>query len=218
MNKFTELFKLYGWTVEQLGCNSFIAYNDVFFVPFSCVPSGRIENQCISAVSYLLYNKDPFIEAWRNYNRHISLHGVDIGTYAFNDFFGGDSKFHQYGALGSRNHSIYEIEHWLKRIDVSVKIRKRSGKSDNGNIKNIHPTDVISDPEGFKLKVMANPKLNDIQKLKYIFDISKEELKKRDPQLYYAILGVVHSAKCMKCAGLFPPSDYFTHANESKEE
>lgn len=68
------------------------------------------------------------------------------------------------------------------------------------------------------LNDMQKLKLNDMQKLKRIFDLSKEDLKKHNPQLYYAILGVIHSTKCMKCAGLFPPSDYFTNTDESKEE
>lgn len=68
-----------------------------------------------------------------------------------------------------------------------------------------------------KQSILAS-NLNDMQKLKRIFDLSKEDLKKHNPQLYYAILGVIHSTKCMKCAGLFPPSDYFTNTDESKEE
>ena len=116
MNRFAALFKRYGWIVEQLGDNSFIAYNTTFFVPFSCRPCGRIQNEYISAVSYLLCDKDPFIEAWKNYNRHISLHGVDIGTYAFNDYFNGNHKFMQFGALANHDHSAYEVEQWLERI------------------------------------------------------------------------------------------------------
>lgn len=132
-NRFVKLFKQYGWTVEQLGDNSFIAYEAVFFVPFSCVPCGRIQDEYISAVSYFVRDKDSFIEAWKNYNRNISLYGVDIGTYAFSDFFGGNSKFHQYGALGNSDHSYYEVELWLKRIHTSVKLREsRKKESNNG--------------------------------------------------------------------------------------
>lgn len=116
MNKFVELFKSYGWTVEQLGDNSFIAYNDFFFVPFSCIPCGQIQDEYVSAVSYLLCDKDLFIEAWKNYNKNVSRYGVDIGTYAFSDFFGGNSKFYQYGGLGNHDHCIYEVERWLERI------------------------------------------------------------------------------------------------------
>ena len=85
------------------------------------------------------------------------------------------------------------------------------------NFKCMYPK-IINDIEGFKQQVLANPDLNDIQKLKRIFDVSKDDLKKHNVYLYYAILGVLHSEKCMKCAGLFQPSDYFTHSNESKEE
>lgn len=120
MNRFVDLFKRYGWTVEQLGSNSFIAYNTTFFVPFSCVPCGRIQNEYVSAVSYLLCDKDPFIEVWKNYNRHISLHGVDIGTYAFSDYFNRNSKFIQFGALANHDHSAYEVEQWLECIDKNT--------------------------------------------------------------------------------------------------
>lgn len=87
------------------------------------------------------------------------------------------------------------------------------------NIEDIYPPSLITDVEEFKQYVLANHKLNDMQKLKYIFDVSKEELKKSNPQLYYAILAVLHSAKCMKCAGMMTaPSDYFSTAHESKED
>lgn len=86
------------------------------------------------------------------------------------------------------------------------------------NIKDMYPTSIINNTESFKLKVMSDPNLNDMQKLKRVFDVSKEELKKHDPQLYYAILGVIHSSKCMKCAGLLPPSDYFTCTDAEYKE
>lgn len=131
MNKFVDLFKQYGWTVEQLGDNSFIAYENVFFVAFSCVPCGSLQNELISAVSYFIRDKDSFIEAWKYYNNHCSMFGVDIGTYAFNDFFTGNSKFVQHGALGNHDHSYYEVELWLKHIHTSAKLRERK-KSNNG--------------------------------------------------------------------------------------
>lgn len=86
------------------------------------------------------------------------------------------------------------------------------------NIEDMYPSNLITDVNAAKDAALANPRLSDMAKLKYVFDLSKEDLKNHNPQLYYAILGVVHSAKCMKCAGLSPPSDYFTHANESNEE
>ena len=86
------------------------------------------------------------------------------------------------------------------------------------SIEDMYPGNLITDVEAAKEAILANTRLSDIAKLKYIFDLSKENLKKCDPQLYYAILGVIHSAKCMKCAGIYPPSDYFTHVNESKEK
>lgn len=86
------------------------------------------------------------------------------------------------------------------------------------NIENMYPSNLITDVNAAKDAALTNPRLSDMAKLKYVFDLSKEDLKKHNPQLYYAILGVVHSAKCMKCAGIFSPSGYFTHTDESKEE
>lgn len=47
-----------------------------------------------------------------------------------------------------------------------------------------------------KEEIMRNGTLSDIQKLQNVFDISKDQLKRNDPQLYYAILGVLDHAKC----------------------
>lgn len=46
-----------------------------------------------------------------------------------------------------------------------------------------------------KEEIMRNGTLSDMQKLKNVFDISKDQLKKNDPQLYYAILGVLDYTK-----------------------
>ena len=42
-----------------------------------------------------------------------------------------------------------------------------------------------------KDKIMASAKLTDMEKLKQIFDIDKENLKKQFPELYYTILAVL---------------------------
>lgn len=92
-----------------------------------------------------------------------------------------------------------------------------------GNVKDIDVADInpkhfCVETETAKQHILAGP-LNDMQKLKHVFDLSKDNLKKYDPQLYYAILGVLHSAKCMKCAGMgMIPSDYFSTTSESKED
>ena len=46
-----------------------------------------------------------------------------------------------------------------------------------------------------KEAIMADPSLTDMDKLKYVFRASKEELKANDPQLYYAILAVLDASK-----------------------
>lgn len=112
-NKFVRLFKRYGWTVEQLDDNSFIAYNTTFFVPFSCIPFMGNKDEYISTVSYLLCDKDDFIKEWRKYNAMIGR-TIDIGTYAFKSHFEG-GKFYQFGALANHDHSAFEVEQWLER-------------------------------------------------------------------------------------------------------
>lgn len=113
-NRFVRLFKQYGWTVEQLGDNSFIAYNDVSFVPFSCIPSRGNKDEYISTVSYLLCDKDDFVKEWKNHNDMIGR-TIDIGTYAFQTIFG-NCKFYQFGGLCNHDHSAFEVENWLERI------------------------------------------------------------------------------------------------------
>lgn len=46
-----------------------------------------------------------------------------------------------------------------------------------------------------KEDIMCNNSLSDMEKLKKIFDISKDKLKTNDPQLYYAILAVLDANK-----------------------
>ena len=126
MNKFVAMFKRYGWTVEQLGDNSFIAYNTDFFVPFSCIPCGRTQNEYISAVSYLRCDKDPFIAAWKKWNKNCFRHEIDIGTYAFKMYFEGNNEFIQFGALANHDHSGFEVEQWLEKLN------KRKKELNNG--------------------------------------------------------------------------------------
>lgn len=46
-----------------------------------------------------------------------------------------------------------------------------------------------------KQNILMNNKLSDTQKLRLVFDISKNSLKEYDSQLYYAILAVLDNAK-----------------------
>ena len=106
-NDFTRLFQRYGWTVEQLDDNSFVAYNGTYFVPFSIDHKG-----CASAVSYLLCDKEKFVQEWKN-SKYLS----PIGYYAFNMWMNGYKKFIHYGGICNHDHSTYEIESWLHRCE-----------------------------------------------------------------------------------------------------
>ena len=54
-----------------------------------------------------------------------------------------------------------------------------------------------------KDKIMASAKLTDMEKLKQVFDIDKENLKKQFPELYYAILAVLDNEKIPDASGYF---------------
>ena len=54
-----------------------------------------------------------------------------------------------------------------------------------------------------KDKIMASAKLTDMEKLKQIFDIDKENLKKQFPELYYTILAVLDKEKKIDVSGYF---------------
>lgn len=56
-----------------------------------------------------------------------------------------------------------------------------------------------------KQNILANNKLTDMEKLKKVFDISKDYLKEYDSQLYYAILAVLDKEKKPDASG------YLTH-------
>ena len=54
-----------------------------------------------------------------------------------------------------------------------------------------------------KQSILANSKLTDIEKLRRIFDVSKDSLKEYDSQLYYAILAVLDGEKKPDASGYF---------------
>ena len=51
--------------------------------------------------------------------------------------------------------------------------------------------------------ILTNRKLTDLEKLKKIFDISKDSLKEYDSQLYNAILAVLDKEKKPDTSGYF---------------
>lgn len=54
-----------------------------------------------------------------------------------------------------------------------------------------------------KRSILANSKLTDMEKLRKVFDISKDSLKEYDSQLYYAILAVLDGEKKPDASGYF---------------
>ena len=54
---------------------------------------------------------------------------------------------------------------------------------------------MVSNEEELKDMIMSDAKLSDMEKLRDIFSLDKEKLKKKFPQLYYAILGVLDKEK-----------------------
>ena len=116
--QYIDLFRRYGWTVDILGHNDFIAYNDTFFVAFSVC--GRF----VSAVSYLLCDKDEFVKAWKNKTTNTYQ---SIGSFAFHDYMLGRAqcKFYQHGAIANHDHDMFEIAQWLKKLRDNKKDKKK---------------------------------------------------------------------------------------------
>lgn len=54
---------------------------------------------------------------------------------------------------------------------------------------------MASNKEELKDMIMSDAKLSDMEKLRDIFSIDKEELKKKFPQIYYAILAILDKEK-----------------------
>ena len=70
-----------------------------------------------------------------------------------------------------------------------------------------------------KQRILSNSKLTDMEKLKEIFDISKEALKAQDTELYYAILAVLDNEKKPDESAYFNTESESDHDGEiSKEE
>lgn len=51
--------------------------------------------------------------------------------------------------------------------------------------------------------ILTSRKLTDMEKLRKVFDISKDSLKEYDSQLYYAILAVLDNEKKPDASGYF---------------
>ena len=117
-NKFIKLFEKYNWIIEEYGNNNFIAYNDIYFVPFSCVPFVYEDATIISCVSYSISDKENFINQWRKYNKDVENTNFEckIGDFAFKMYSENSKhikKLLHIGNLANRDHSISEVENWL---------------------------------------------------------------------------------------------------------
>lgn len=103
MSKFKELFEKYGYTVEPVG-KSYIAYNDVFCIPFTEV--GRSNFPEISAISFLSCDKDAILKYYAEEEY--------IGSKVFSDWMNRLLPFTPFGSICNHDHSLYEIESWLQ--------------------------------------------------------------------------------------------------------
>lgn len=125
-NKFVQLFEKHNWIVENHGDNNFIAYNDTYFVPFSCVPFAYEDAATISCVSYCVSDKENFIDQWRRYNQDVENTHFEckIGDFAFKMYSKNSKhikKLSHIGCLANCGHSISEVEHWLDTLAMSKK-------------------------------------------------------------------------------------------------
>ena len=59
------------------------------------------------------------------------------------------------------------------------------------------------DRDHLKDLIMSDSKMSDMEKLRDIFSIDKEELKKKFPQIYYAILAVLDKEKRLDASSYF---------------
>ena len=59
------------------------------------------------------------------------------------------------------------------------------------------------DRDHLKDLIMSDSKMSDMDKLHDVFCIDKEELKKKFPQLYYAILAVLDKEKRLDASSYF---------------
>lgn len=111
----------------------------------------------------------------------------DYGFYAWievdGEFVIGDERGREGGIL-------YRGEYKGDRTPYLNEIKRENPELYNNIAKyfNEHVND-------YKNEVMCNPVMTDMEKLNEIFNINKEDIKKRFPQLYYAILAVLDKEK-----------------------
>lgn len=105
--KFESLFKKYGYMVETVGNNSYIAKNDTFFVAFSVYDSWGTSVAAMG--SYLLCDLDEFVAQWKE-----RANDYTIGQFAFSVRMNCGHGF-QHQGLWNHDHMLHEVEYWLQR-------------------------------------------------------------------------------------------------------
>jgi hypothetical protein len=88
------------------------------------------------------------------------------------------------------------VKYETEIADVNVFVCNKCATRWNGNNPdNKYMATNFESVRHMKETIMSDESLSDMEKLKYVFRASKEELKANDPQLYYAILAVLDAAK-----------------------
>lgn len=108
MSMFVELFKEFGYSVEQFE-DSYIADNGTFCVTFT--EYGDKEYPLVSAVSFLSRDKEDIKKHYNGVNR--------IGFKIFSDWMNNSLDFSQFGGIGNHDHSLGEIRNVLERYKQS---------------------------------------------------------------------------------------------------
>lgn len=108
--EFKELFERYGYTVEQVGENSFVAKNENFFVAYSVYNfGGPVAAMC----SFYLCDLEAFLQQWKHINAGRRI-PQEIGSFAFSGMMNRLHDFHPCG-LCNHDHMPFEVEWWLQR-------------------------------------------------------------------------------------------------------
>lgn len=105
MGNFKELFESYGYKVESFG-KSYIADNGMFCVPYTEFPYGC--SVAMAGVSFLSEDKEVIKKKYKD-------SADNIGFEIFNDYMSNRCDFVHIGGIGNHDHTLYEVESWLKR-------------------------------------------------------------------------------------------------------
>lgn len=105
MGKFKELFESYGYKVESFG-KSYIADNGVFCIPYTEFNRGSSKE--IAGVSFLSDDKESIKAKYKDF-------ADEIGFRLFYDWMSNRCDFVHIGNVCNHDHTLYEVESWLKR-------------------------------------------------------------------------------------------------------